>query len=314
MGDNRVEVALSVRAEHAEGPLWDAAPGRLWWVDITGERVHCFDPQTGTDSSWSTPGQPGGVVLSAAGEPVVASPEGLAVLDRSTGTMDLRVLIEGDKPGNRANDAKTDARGRVWVGTMAYDKRPRSAALYRVEGGKVTRMADGLTICNGPAFDEQRGHLYLADTAISIVDVFDLDPATGTIDRRRRFLDFGDAQVWPDGMTVDDDGMLWVALGRAGAVHRYRADGTLDGVIEVPTSNPTSVAFGGADGGDLYITTSWSDLDTDSRTAQPLAGVIFRCRPGVTGPPAPRYAGLPQSPPVPGREPGPPRPVKGSSP
>ncbi len=305
MGDVGVEAALSIRAEHAEGPLWDAASARLWWVDITGQRVHCFDPQTGNDSSWSTPGQPGGVVLSAAGEPVVANPEGLAVLDTSTGVMDLRVPIEQDRPRNRANDAKTDGRGRVWVGTMAYDKRPRSAALYRVDRGKVTCVAEGLTICNGPAFDERRGRLYLADTAVSIVDVFDLDPATGAIGRRRRFLDFGDAQVWPDGMTVNDEGMLWVALGRAGAVHRYRADGTLDGVIEVPTTNPTSVAFGGADGGDLYITTSWFDLNSESRTAQPLAGGIFRCRPGVTGPAAPRYTGLPSPPaPWPGRDSG----------
>ena len=130
-----VEVALSIRAEHAEGPLWDAATARLWWVDITGQRVHCSDPASGNDSSWATAGQPGGVVLGAAGEPVVASPEGLAVLDRSTGTMDLRVPVEQDRPGNRANDVKTDSTGRAWVGTMAYDKRPRDAALYRVDGG-----------------------------------------------------------------------------------------------------------------------------------------------------------------------------------
>ena len=293
MGDTPVEVALSIRAEHAEGPLWDAATSRLWWVDITGQRVHCSDPASGNDTSWATCGQPGGVVLSAAGEPVVAGPEGLAVLDRSTGAMDLRVPVERDRPENRANDVKTDGRGRAWVGTMPYDKRPRHAALYRVDGGKAACVAGGLTICNGPAFDEPAGRLYLADTAISILDLFDLDPATGTIDHRRRFLDFSAAQVWPDGMTVDDEGMLWVALGRAGAVHRYRADGTLDGIVEIPTTNPTSVAFGGIDGGDLYITTSWFDLETDSRAAQPLAGVIFRCRPGVTGPPSPRYAGIP---------------------
>ena len=97
-------------------------------------------------------------------------------------------------------------------------------------------------------------------------------------------------------MTVDDEGMLWVALGRAGAVHRYRIDGTLDGVIELPATNPTSVAFGGADRGDLYITTSWFDLDADSRAAQPHAGAIFRCRPGVTGAPAPRYTNVAASP------------------
>jgi sugar lactone lactonase YvrE len=97
--------------EHdAESPLWDAATARLWWVDITGQRVHSFDPATGNQSSWGTAGQPGGVVLDTAGEPVVASPEALAVLDRSTGTMDLRVPIEQDRPGNRANDIKTDGR------------------------------------------------------------------------------------------------------------------------------------------------------------------------------------------------------------
>jgi xylono-1,5-lactonase len=291
MGDTPVEVALSLRAQHAEGPLWDAATARLWWIDIAGERVHCFDPASSEDRSWSVAGQPGGVVLDTEGEPVVASPEGLAALDRETGKTALRVPIERDKPENRANDAKVDARGRVWLGTMAYDKRPRNAALYRVEGESVTRMVEGLTISNGPTFDEARGRLYLADTALYVVDVFDMDPETGAISNRRRFLDFTDARVWPDGMTVDDEGMFWVALGRASAIHRYRPDGALDGVVELPVTNPTSVAFGGADSGDLYITTSWFDLDAEERAAQPLAGSIFRCRPGVTGRPSPRYAG-----------------------
>jgi sugar lactone lactonase YvrE len=274
--------------------------------------VHCFDPASGNDSSWATAGQPGGVLLGAAGEPVVASPAGLAVLDRSTGRLDLRVPVERDRTENRANDVRTDGRGRAWVGTMAYDKRPRNAALYRVDGGRVTCAVGGLTICNGPAFDEPQDRLYLADTALFIVDVFDLDPATGTLAGRRRFLDFSESQVWPDGMTVDDEGMLWVALGRAGAVHRYRADGTLDGVVELPTTNPTSVAFGDIDGADLYITTSWLDLDADSRAAQPLAGAIFRCRPGVTGPPSPRYTGIPASPePLPERDVDARRPQKG---
>ena len=163
--------------------------------------------------------------------------------------------------------------------------------MYRVDGERVTRVVADLTICNGPAFDQPRGRLYLADTAIGVIDVFDMDPATGALTDRRRFLDFSAGQVWPDGMTVDDEGMLWVALGRAGAVHRYRADGSLDGVVELPTTNPTSVAFGGTDGGDLYITTSWVDCDESHRGTQPLAGAIFRCRPGVTGRPSPRWAG-----------------------
>ena len=282
MGDAAVEAVLSIRAEHAEGPLWDAATARLWWVDITGQRVHCFDPATGNHSSWATAGQPGGVVLDAAGEPVVASPEGLAVLDRSAGTTDLRVPIEQDKPENRANDAKNRRPGRAWVGTMAYDKRPRQRRAVpgrRRPGDLRGRRPDDLQRAR---VRRAAGRLYLADTALFIVDVFGLDPATGALTGRRRFLDFGDAQVWPDGMTVDDEGMLWVALGRAGAIHRYRADGTLDGMVELPATNPTSVAFGGTDRGDLYITTSWFDCEPDSRAAQPQAVAIFRCRPGVS--------------------------------
>ena len=293
VGDTPVEVVLDVRAQHAEGPLWDAGTARLWWVDITGERVHCSDPASGSDTSWPTHGQPGGVILSSAGAPVIATPAGLAVLDRGTGITELRVPIEQDRPENRANDVKVDSQGRAWVGTMAFDKRPRNASLYRVEDGTVTRVVDGLTISNGPALDEARGRLYLADTALCVVDVFDLDPEAGALSDRRRHLDFSDVQVWPDGMAVDDEGMLWVALGRHGEVHRYRPDGKLDGFVALPTSNPTSLTFGGADGGDLYITTSWFDLDEHGRASQPLAGALFRCRPGVTGRPSPRLAAMP---------------------
>jgi len=291
VGDAQAEIALSVRSQHAEGPLWDAATARFWWVDIAGERVHCFDPASSRDTSWSTGGQPGGVLLDRAGRAVVAAPEGLAELDPETGDLALRVPIERDRPENRANDAKVDQRGRAWIGTMAFDKRQRAAALYRVDGDTATRVVEDLTISNGPAFDEARGLIYLADTALFVIDVFDMDPETGELDARRRFADFSDPGFWPDGMTVDDEGMLWTALGRAGAVHRYRPDGKLDGAIELPTTNPTSVAFGGADGGDLYITTSWVDVEPDQRSSQPEAGAIFRCRPGVTGPASPRWGG-----------------------
>jgi len=290
MGDSDVEVFVDLRSQHGEGPLWDAETARLWWVDITAQRVHCSDPSTGIDTSWPTPGQPGGVVLDAAGGPVVAAPEGLVDLDRGTGGTRLRTAVERGRPENRANDVKVDSRGRAWVGTMAFDKRPRNASLYRVDGDEVTCVVDGLTISNGPALDEERGRLYLADTALCTVDVFDLDPETGEVSGRRRFLDLAEEQVWPDGMTVDDDGLLWVALGRQGEVHRYRPDGQLDGVVTLPTSNPTSVTFGGTDGGDLYVTTSWFDLDAPGRANEPLAGALFRCRPGVTGRPSPRLA------------------------
>jgi sugar lactone lactonase YvrE len=289
MGDVPVEVALSVLGEHAEGPLWDAQTAQLRWVDITGRRMHCFDPGSGRHTSWSTFAEPGGVILSASGDPVVATPVGLAALDRSTGELTLRVVIEQHRPENRTNDVKVDPRGRAWVGTMAFDKRPRNGALYRVDDEVASRVVHGLTISNGPAFDDAGTTLYLADTALGVIDVFDVEPETRALASRRRLVDLSDSQVWPDGMTVDDEGMLWVAIARASAVHRYRADGTLDGLVELPTTNPTSVAFGGADGDELYITTSWVDCEPDSHAVDPFDGAIFRCRPGVARPPSPRW-------------------------
>ncbi len=289
MGDLAIDVAVPPGALHAEGPSWDAETGRLWWIDIAGMAVHCLDPSTGRDQSWPVPAQPGAVVLGAFGAPLVAMPEGLAALDPATGALDLRVPLKGEPPGNRANDAKVDDAGRLWLGTMSLSKAPGRGSLYRIEGDRVDRAVAGLTISNGPAFDTRRGRLYLADTALGIVDAFDLDPGTGEISRRRRFLDVHAAGLWPDGMTVDDDGMLWVALGRASAVHRYRPDGRLDGVVALPTTNPTSVAFGGPQGADLFVTTSLVDVEPEARPGQQLAGAVLRCRPGVRGPPAHRF-------------------------
>ena len=291
MGDVPVEVAVGPGAEHGEGPLWDAATARLWWVDITGQDVHRTDPVSGADEAWSTPWQPGGVVIDAQGRPLVAAPNGLTTLDTVSGATTLVVPVEQHLPGNRANDVKTDSTGRCWLGTMAYDKAPGVAGLYRLDGRWVTRVVDGLTISNGPALDEARGRMYLADTARCRVDLFELDFVDGRLSHRRPFVDLSHLGWWPDGMTVDDEGMLWVACGRAGAVHRYRPDGILDGIVTVPTSNPTSLAFGGPGGRDLYITSSWFDLEPQDRATQPLAGSVFVCRPGVAGPPAPRYAG-----------------------
>ena len=293
MGNARAEVVLSVGAQHAEGPLWDGPSARLWWVDIIGQRVHCFDPVTGADREWATVGQPGGVLIDELGEPLIGMPDGLAALDRETGAISPRVRIEADRPGNRVNDMKADSRGRIWAGSMAYDRTMDAGSLYRIDGGQVARVIPDLTISNGPAIDEESGLLYVADTARMIVDVFDFDVETGSVSNRRRFLDLADDGLWPDGMTIDRDGMVWLAVGRGSAVHRYRRDATLDGMIELPVTNPTSVAFGGSDGADLYITTSSFDVDEEARATQPLAGAIFCVSPGTTGRPAHRARSLP---------------------
>ncbi len=168
MGDTPVEVALHVRAQHAEGPLWDAATGSLVVGGRHGrtcallrsdvEQRQLVEHERSARWHGARRGR-------RPDRRETGGPEGLAVLDRSLGTMQLRVPIEKDKPENRANDVKVDRRGRVWVGTMAFEKRPRNAALYRVDVDKASCVVDGLTISDGPAFDEAADRLYLADTS-----------------------------------------------------------------------------------------------------------------------------------------------------
>ncbi|MEM9516974.1 MAG: SMP-30/gluconolactonase/LRE family protein [Actinomycetota bacterium] len=285
-----VEMVLHVGAKHGEGPVWDTPSERLWWVDIVGERVHEFDPTSGDDRSWAVAGQPGGVLVNTDGVPVVYAPDGLRQLDTVTGDAPLVVPVEANNASTRGNDITIDSQGTVWAGTMAYDKRAGAAHLYRIRSSQVDPVVDGLTISNGPAIDETDGVLYLADTALGTVDRLDIDVDQGVLSNRHRFLDVSAHGWWPDGMTVDVDGGLWVALGNAGEVHRYDRSGQRSHQIALPTTHPTSVAFGGADGADLYITTSWFDVPEADRPNEPLAGAMFVARPGVTGAGQPRWA------------------------
>lgn len=290
-----VELALATRAQHAEGPMWDAATQVLWWVDITGHRVHCFDPQTNRDCSWDTGCDVGAVALAADGDIILAVPNGFASFDPASGQITPLADVEADMPENRTNDAKCDSAGRLWVGTMAYDRRSGHAGLYVLDPANpdpiTTQAVAGLTIVNGPAFDDELGRMYVADTAVGLVYRYSFDPVSGDVGAREVFADLSATGGWPDGMTVDHEGCLWVAVGRDSAVHRYRPDGQLDRKIRLPVTNPTSVAFGGAGGSLLYITTSWYDLSERERTEQPLAGSIFVDSPGVSGPSAHRFAG-----------------------
>lgn len=287
----RAELALYARAEHAEGPSWDRQSARLWWVDITGQRVHCFDPVSGSDCSWNVGLDTGAVILTTSGAVLLAVPNGLVKFDPDTGTVGELIAVEAELPGNRLNDAKVDSTGRLWVGTMPYDKRLGVGGLYSIDSKRevVSQMRD-LTIVNGPAFDDALSRLYVADTSAGLVYAADFDLHSGTIGARRVFVDLSGAGYWPDGMTVDNEGRLWVAVGCDSSVHCYSPDAALLERIELPVSNPTSVCFGGEQGSTLFITTSWYDISHAARLEQPLAGSIFTAQPGAVGAPAYRYA------------------------
>jgi sugar lactone lactonase YvrE len=186
----------------------------------------------------------------------------------------------------RLNDAKCDPRGRLWAGTMTYDATP-GAHLHRVEQDWTlyTMLAD-VRISNGLGWSPDGATMFFADTPTGVVERFDYDLETGEATNRRSWLQVEPAHGMPDGLCVDAEGGVWLALWQGGVVRRYLPNGELDFIVELPVLNVTSCCFGGADLMDLYITTA-----RDETGRYPHAGGLFRLRPGVTGLPTTPFAG-----------------------
>jgi sugar lactone lactonase YvrE len=283
--DIRVEVVVDAGAQLAEGPVWDARSSRLAWVDILAHRVHLTDVRTGTGDVIPVPLHVGAVVPRAAGGFVAALQDGFWVV--GDGPPHRIAPISEARPGLRFNDGKCDPSGRFWAGTMAYDQTAGAACLYRLDpDGHVSLMLEDVTISNGLAWSHDGRTMYYIDTPTQRIDAFTFLPSTGEITDRQPAIHVPPEQGAPDGMTIDAEGGLWVALWGGGAVHRY-LDGRLDRVITLPVSQPTSCAFGGDGLDELYVTSAWDGLSSTERHAQPLAGAVFRALPGVRGlPPA----------------------------
>jgi sugar lactone lactonase YvrE len=193
---------------------------------------------------------------------------------------------------NRMNDGKCDPAGRFWAGTMNLDAKVGAGALYRLDvDHSVTRVLSDVTISNGLGWSPAGDHMYYIDTWLGGIDEFDFDAGTGECSNRRRLVDIPKDLGVPDGMAVDSDGYLWVALCYGWAVHRYSPSGKLDAVVRFPCSLITSCAFGGRDLGELYVTSGTLNLTPEQLREQPYAGALFLIRPGVAGLPPNVYRG-----------------------
>lgn len=286
-----IELALDAKAELGEGPIWDAATSRLLFVDIMRGRVHEFDPASGSDRLYEIGEPVGALTPTTRGDCVLATKSGFRRLDRATGTTSPLALVEADIDDNRMNDGYCDAHGRFWAGTMNMRGR-NHGSLYRLDpDGRVSRMLSGVAVSNGIDWSLDGRLMYYVDTHTGRIDVFDFDVAAGTIANRRALVNLPHTAGHPDGLIVDGDGCLWLALWAGGAVHRYAPDGRLDRVIETPVCHPTKCAFGGPDLSDLFITSAFIELSPEARAANPLAGGLLHCRPGVKGRPAHAFAG-----------------------
>jgi sugar lactone lactonase YvrE len=285
-----LDVALDLKADLAEGPIWDARLRRLLFVDIMRGEVHAFDPATGQDAVYET-GQPvGAVAPTVRGDWIAAVRDGFVRVDPATGGTRLAAIVEDDKPDNRMNDGYCDARGRFWAGTMSLKHEREAGGLYRLgTDGRVTRMLGGVTTSNGLDWSPDQKLMYYVDTGTRRIDLFDFDLDSGDISNRRALVRFDEAEGKPDGLIVDADGCVWIALWGGAQVRRYMPDGRLDRTIPVPATYATKCAFGGDDLSDLFITSARQPLAPDAAAREPLAGSVLVCRPGVRGKPATPY-------------------------
>jgi sugar lactone lactonase YvrE len=254
-------------AELGEGPVW--RDGALLWLDITGCALHRTTAD-GATTTTALPEQVGAIAPSETYGLVAAAESGFAGLDPATGALTPLAPAGLPAAGMRMNDGKCDRAGRFWASTMEQDGAPGRGALWVLEpAGAARRVLDGLAIGNGLGWTADDRTFYFIDTPTGRVDAFAYDLATGTPTERRPFVSIeGD----PDGLTVDAEDAVWVALFGGGAVHRYLPDGTLDVVVEVPARHVTSCAFG--DGGDLWVTTAGDGLfrvGTGTRGRPPYA-------------------------------------------
>ncbi|GAA3940292.1 SMP-30/gluconolactonase/LRE family protein [Actinomadura viridis] len=280
-----IEIAVAAGAALGEGPTWDPAAGRLLWVDILGAEVHAYDPATGRDTVLLNTGQHVGAAKPRAGGGIVANLRDGVGLYEPGGA--FRWLAELPEDGRRGNDAAVGPDGALWAGSMSYDARPGGGALRRVRpGGQVTVILDDVTIGNGIAWSPDERLMYYVDTPTGRVDVFDWDPATATPRGRRVFAEIPPPGE-PDGLTVDAEGRVWVAVWGGGRVVCHAPSGAVDRVIEVPAPQTTACAFGGPDLRDLYITTAAVNTPPGGEHAGSLLVV-----PGAgQGLPAPAFPG-----------------------
>lgn len=287
-----LEIALSFKTDLGEGPIWDDATDTLVFVDSNHGRIHRLCPERGHLTSIDVGSTIGVAIPRVTGGYVVTSVDGLLSVSKDSSDVALLLAIEKDLPNNRMNDGKCDSRGRLWSGTFSTRFERNAGTLYRIDPDlSLTPAVEGVRVSNGMAWSPDERLMYFNDTLSRGIDVFDFDIEEGLVSRRRRFVAIDREAGLPDGMAVDAEGCVWVALFNGSQVRRYSPDGVWIGVVSLPVARVTSCNFGGRDLKDLYITTADFRMHDDGNPHEAEAGFVFRCRPGVKGLPSHKFAG-----------------------
>jgi sugar lactone lactonase YvrE len=289
-----VELVVDEKATVGEGPIWDPRFNVLWWIDVNQGKVHRYNPIDRSNVTLDVGQRVGTVVPRLSGGLMLAAEHGFIALDPETGAQIPIADPEADQPENRFNDGKCDPKGRFWAGTMEIAEEDMTkGTLYCLHtNGAVEKHVTGIGVSNGLVWTLDRKTMYYIDSPTRRVDVFDYDDETGSVENRRTAVALPEGIGFPDGMAIDAQDRLWIALWGGWGVTCFdpRTEKFL-GTIPVPCEQVSACAFGGANLNQLFITTARRDIDGDRLTKQPHAGGLFVADLGVVGVEAVSYAG-----------------------
>jgi sugar lactone lactonase YvrE len=278
-----VRLALPAGDHLGEGPSWQPDDRELNWVDINGGRLRRWRPEDDRQEALELGAPVSFAVARGGGGWAIGRQHEIALI--GPGGEESTLFRIADPPGDtRFNDARCDAAGRLWAGTMSTVRRPGDGSLYRVDrDGEAIAVVASTTISNGLGWSPDDSLFYFVDSPTQRIDAFDFDLASGAISNRRPWVEIDPADGLPDGLAVDAEGGVWLGLFGGGCVRRYDPDGRLDAVAELPVSNPTCPAFGGPELDRVYVTSAQHRLTPEQLEREPLAGAIFEIDAGVRG-------------------------------
>ncbi|WP_087520312.1 SMP-30/gluconolactonase/LRE family protein [Polaribacter sp. SA4-12] len=274
-----------IEATLGEGAIWNYKTQELYWIDIEGKQLNIYNPKSKINRTLNTNSRIGTVVPFTEIEALIALEDGVHKINLKTGESNLFTDMKSELPDSRLNDGKCDPAGRFWVGSMHFNKEKGKANLYTITSENILeKKIDSVTISNGIVWTSDKKTMYYIDTPTSTIKEFDYNNETGEISNGKIAVEIPESLGFPDGMTIDEENMLWVGMWNGNAVIRFNPKtGKVLSKIEVPAHNITSCAFGGENLDILYITTASVDMTEKEIKKYPLAGSVYKVNPGVKG-------------------------------
>jgi len=295
---NQLEIALHIKAVLGEGPVWDEKENLLYWIDSLDNKVFRFNPETGENKTYDVGESIGFLALREKGGAVIGLRTGFYFLDLDTGALE-KICDPEEGKGNRVNDGKADAKGRIWAGSMAVRDNGTigltqpQCGFYMLDTDLQPHLKiDRVGLSNGLAWTEDNKTMYYIDSPTMTVVAYDFDLEKGEISNKRVVINIPQELQIGDGMDIDTDGNLWIAHWKGWAVAKWDPrTGEMLQKIDIPVERVASCAFGGKEYDELYITTACVDMKEEDWEKQPHAGCLFRIKPGAKGRPFFRFKG-----------------------